>query len=100
MSRAKQMPLGTRIRWARSRKHLSHDQLAARAGTSRSHLIKIEKGMHRPGPELVARIAVATEQPVDFFKDEEDEEEADLVRDLAVVLRRLIAHEATREVQA
>lgn len=98
MSEAKKLPVGGRVRWARVRRGMSHDTLGARVGSSRSYLIRVEKGIHMPSIELRARIAIATEQPVDLFQDgdSEDEEEADLVRDLTVVLRRLIAYEAGR----
>lgn len=101
MSEAKRLPRGGRIRWARARKQLSHDQLAERVNSSRSYLIRVEKGKHTPSLDLIARIAVATEQPVDFFTREvnepEDEEEADIVRELTNAMRRLIAYETERE---
>lgn len=78
---------------------MSHDTLAEKASSSRSYLIRVEKGVHRPGPELRARIAVATDQALDFFEDREsddDDEEADLVRQLITVLRQVIAHEAEK----
>jgi transcriptional regulator with XRE-family HTH domain len=88
------LPVGGRIRWARARKNLSHDQLAAQVGSSRSYLIRVEKGIHMPSLELRARIAVATDQPADLFNSgDEDEEEAELARDLIQVLRRLVARE-------
>jgi transcriptional regulator with XRE-family HTH domain len=95
MSEAKRLPVGGRIRWARARKNLSHDALAAQVGSSRSYLIRVEKGIHMPSIELRARIAVATDQPADLFQngDSDDEEEAELVRDLVAVLRKLISHE-------
>lgn len=94
-SEAKRLPVGGRIRWARARKNLSHDALAERVHSTRSYLIRVEKGLHMPSPELRARIAVATEQSVDFFRDgeSEDEEEADLVRELVFALRRLMEHQ-------
>ena len=97
-SEAKRLPLNERIKWARNRKQMSLDSLAARVGSSRRHLIRLEKGEHTPGIELRARIAAATDQPADFFQvgDSEDEEEADLVRDLTLVLRRLISYESGR----
>jgi transcriptional regulator with XRE-family HTH domain len=96
MSEAKRLPVGGRVRWARARKNLSHDSLALQVASTRSYLIRVEKGMHMPGPELRARIAVATDQPADFFKDgesEDDEEEDELVRELVGVLRRLVSYE-------
>lgn len=96
MSEAKRLPLNERLRWARKRKGFSHDTLAAKIGSSRRHLIRLEKGeVQKPGAVLLARIAVATDQPVDFFRDgdSDDDEEAELVRELVSVLRRVIAHE-------
>jgi transcriptional regulator with XRE-family HTH domain len=97
-SQAKRLPVGQRVRWLRKRKGLSHDALAARAKTSRSYLIRIEKGIHKPSAEMRARIAVALDSSQDFLMDgDEDEEEAALVRDLMVVMRRVVAHERIKE---
>lgn len=86
-----QLPVGMKVRWARAQKGYSHDTLAAKAQTTRSHLIKIEKGLHQPGRELLSRIAGATEHGLEFFTgDEDDEEEAALARELMTVLRRLL----------
>lgn len=63
--------IAARIRQARRTAGLSHDRLGERAGTSRSHLIKLEKAWHRPGATLLIAIAQATERPVDFFLVEE-----------------------------
>jgi transcriptional regulator with XRE-family HTH domain len=93
------LPLSSRIRWARERKGISQANLAATIHTSRRHMIRIEKGEHRPGLELRARIAAATDQPLDFFMDADDgddEEDAALARELVAVVRRIMAHE-TRE---
>lgn len=40
-------------------------------GVSRQHLIKLEKARHRPGPEMLERLAIATGKPVDYFLVEE-----------------------------
>jgi transcriptional regulator with XRE-family HTH domain len=69
--------LGEKIRSARKRAGLSHDKLGAVVGTSRQHLIRLEKGWHRPSPELLARIADATGQPVESFASDDDDEDAD-----------------------
>ncbi len=55
----------------RARKPLSHDRLAERVGTSRQHLIKLEKGKHRPRAEMLVRIADATGREIDWFVDPE-----------------------------
>lgn len=94
LSSARRLPLHERIVWARKRKGISQERLAERIGTSRRHMIRIEKGLHRPGPEFRARIADATEQTPDFFSDDEDEESsmalsADEFRMLGDLMRRL-----------
>lgn len=95
MSEAKRLPINQRIKWARKRQGLSLDRLAAQVGSSRRHLIRLEKGENRPGPELRARIAVATGQPADFLMDgEDDEEEAALARELISVIRRVVQEHA------
>lgn len=59
--------LASRIRQARKDAGLSHDSLAAAAGTSRQHLIKLEKGQHRPRAGMLTEIAQATGRDVDWF---------------------------------
>lgn len=85
---ARNLPLHQRIVWARHNKGISQERLAEQIGTSRRHMIRIEKGQHRPGPRLRARIAEATDQPGEFFADEDDEE-SDPVSDLMSALRRV-----------
>ncbi len=47
---------------------LSHDVIGERmGGVSRQHLIKLEGGKHRPGPEMLTRYAAATGKPIAFF---------------------------------
>lgn len=74
-------PLGDRIVWARKRSGISQERLAEHIGTSRRHMIRIEKGQHRPGQAFLDRIAEATGQPVELFAESEaldaDDEEAD-----------------------
>jgi len=59
--------IAARIRRARRDAGLSHDKLAAATGTSRSHLIKLEKALHRPGSLLLVSISEATGKPLDYF---------------------------------
>jgi transcriptional regulator with XRE-family HTH domain len=71
--RIKNAPLAliaARIKRAR-REAMSHDRLAERVGTSRSHLIKLEKGKHRPRAEMLVKIADATGRDIDWFVDPE-----------------------------
>lgn len=91
ISEARKLTIGGRIRWARARRKLSHDDLASRIGSSRSYLIRIEKGIHTPSLEFRKRIAAATDTPEDFFSADDDDEESDPVRDLVHALRRVIA---------
>ncbi len=69
--------VGRQIRRARKHAGLSHDALAVRVGSSRQHLIKLEKGMHLPSDALLGRIAEATGKTVSYFESEEDDEESD-----------------------
>jgi transcriptional regulator with XRE-family HTH domain len=51
---------------------LSHDELKDRMGASnRQHLIKLEKGQHRPGAGMLMKIAEATGRQVEWFLDPE-----------------------------
>lgn len=59
--------IAARIRRARREEGLSLDGLAGLADTSRQHLISLEKGRHRPRPEMLGRIAQALSRPVEFF---------------------------------
>lgn len=73
--RLKDAPLrqiGSRIRSARKDAELSHDRLAEAVGTSRQHLIALEKADHRPRVEMLTRIAVATGKTPEWFLDERD----------------------------
>ena len=72
--RIKDAPLkliAARIRRARRQSELTLDRLGEIVGTSRHHLIRLEKGDHRPREEMLTRIAEATGRPVDFFLVEE-----------------------------
>lgn len=73
--------LAARIRRARRDADLSHDRVAAKAGTSRQHLINLEKGRHRPRPEMLERIADALGTPLDFFLAEEVQEPGSFLED-------------------
>lgn len=51
---------------------MTHDQLGGMiGGVSRQHLIKLEKGVHRPRAAMLMRIAEATGRPTDWFVDPE-----------------------------
>lgn len=63
---AQRAHVGDRIREAR-KGFGTHDRLAEAVGTSRQHLIKLEKGQHAPGETMLARIAEATGRDVAWF---------------------------------
>ena len=66
--------IAARIRRARRTSGLSLDRLGELAGTSRHHLIRLERGDHRPRAEMLERIAGATGKPVEYFLVEESGE--------------------------
>lgn len=74
----REQPVGARIRWARKRAGMSQDQFAERLGTSRRHVMRWEGNrVQRLSDAYVDRIADATGQPADFFRDEEERGEGD-----------------------
>ena len=86
--------VGRQIRKARKHAGLSHDRLAAAIGTSRQHLIKLEKGIHLPRPELLAAIARETGKTEAFFEgDSDDDEESDVVVALFDAVRQIVRAE-------
>lgn len=40
-------------------------------GVTRQHLIKLEKATHRPGADMLTKLAEATERDVEWFLDPE-----------------------------
>jgi DNA-binding XRE family transcriptional regulator len=66
------MTVAQRVKWARERAGLSQEALAHLVGTSRRHVIRWEKGEHKPNRAYAARIATATETTSDLFRDDED----------------------------
>jgi transcriptional regulator with XRE-family HTH domain len=49
-------------------------------GTSRRHLMRLERGENRPRQALIDRIAEVTGHDVEYFADEDDEEADPAVR--------------------
>jgi transcriptional regulator with XRE-family HTH domain len=92
--------VGRQIRKARKHSGLSHDQLGGRVGTSRQHLIKLEKGIHLPRPEMLAAIARETGKSEAFFlgDDDADDEESEAVEDLARDLQRIVTESVDERV--
>lgn len=91
--------IGKRIRLARKSAGLSHDALAARVGTSRQHLIKLEKGLHVPGDAMAAKIAEATGRSVEYLAGDgadEDDEESDPMAALMAAIRLVVRDEVRK----
>lgn len=89
--------IGLRIRQARKQAGLSHDRLGSLVGTSRQHLIKLEKGKHAPREGMLQRIAEATGKSPAFFTDgEEDDADADWSTVLDALLERRVREILTR----
>lgn len=64
--------IGARIHRQRTAEpFMSLDALAEAAGTSRQHLINLEKGRHRPRPEMLVRLAEVLGKPLEYFLVEE-----------------------------
>ncbi len=63
--------IATRIKRARKEAEHTLDSLGDAVGTSRQHLIRLERGAHRPRPEMLTKIAEATGRSADWFVDPE-----------------------------
>lgn len=63
--------IAARIRRARRQAEMTLDGLGEQVGTSRHHLIRLERGDHRPRLDMLQRIATATGKPLDYFLVEE-----------------------------
>jgi transcriptional regulator with XRE-family HTH domain len=98
--RIRGLPLGQRIKWARTSAGFSHDRLVKELGRSnRGHLIKIEKGDHRPRIDLRNAIADATGVPRDLFAEEDDEESDSAVHLAAKGLVSTLLAEVRRQAE-
>jgi transcriptional regulator with XRE-family HTH domain len=86
--------VGARIREARQAAGLTQEAFADSISTSRRHVMRLERGDHRPSRSMVDRIAEVTGRPVSFF-DKPDDGELELYNDLVLRL-----FEATRQLVA
>jgi transcriptional regulator with XRE-family HTH domain len=77
---------GARIQKARKRTGLSQEAFAPKVGTTRRHMIRLERGQHLPKGELRDRIVdvTGTEEQI---QSADDEEEPDLSMSLDTFLR-------------
>ena len=62
--------IGNRIRAARVAAGMSQEQFALAIGSSRRHLIRLERGEHRPGRPLLEQIAAVTGREIGWFDPE------------------------------
>ena len=81
--------IGERIVWARKRKGISQEGLAVMVGTSRRHMIRLEKNHHAPGPELRKQLSAVLDENPEFFTEKDDDED-DSELSLDVFLARYI----------
>jgi transcriptional regulator with XRE-family HTH domain len=96
---AQRVRVGRQIRAARLAAGLSHDALGAIVGTSRQHLIKLEKGIHAPRPEMLTRIAEATRRPASFFEGDLDAPLLDEFAALGETIADALRNEVTAAVR-
>lgn len=59
-----QRQLGMRIRYLRTRKKLSQEDLALEAGINKNYLSDLERGNRNPTVEVLNKIAQALEIPI------------------------------------
>jgi transcriptional regulator with XRE-family HTH domain len=85
--------LGSRIRAARNAVRLSQEAFATQILTSRRHVMRLERGDHKPSPPMLDRIAEVTGVSVNDLVGSDDDEESDPVADLFTALRRTIDNE-------
>jgi transcriptional regulator with XRE-family HTH domain len=86
-----------RIREARNDAGLSQKALAVEVGTSRRHIIRLERGDHRPSRSMLTRIAKATGREPSTIDPEADEEAESQVAAVLIDLLRLHVRQVVRE---
>ena len=91
---------GAALKRARHGK-ISQERLAAKVGTTRRHMIRLENGENRPSVQLRDRIADALEVPRETLPaaEEEDDEALPMRLDEALLLQAMAAaltHAANR----
>lgn len=82
--------IGERITWARKRKGLSQEALADKAGTTRRHVMRMERNKHAPRVALRERLAEVLDQKPSFFADDDEDEESDQLPSLETFLQRKV----------
>lgn len=86
--------LGSRIRDARNGVKLSQEAFADRINTSRRHVMRLERGDHKPSPPMLTRIAEVTGvSESELLNGDAEDEESDAVADLMDAIRRLVRAE-------
>jgi transcriptional regulator with XRE-family HTH domain len=92
--------IGARIRQARLEAGFSQEAFAAEIGTSRRHMIRLERGDHRPSKPMLRRIAEASGREATWIDPDADEEDRQaavaLVELLRLHVRELVRIEVER----
>lgn len=91
---------GARIKRARGLTGLSQEVFAPLIGTTRRHMIRLERGQHLPGAALRDRIveSTGTEEQIQSADDEEDESASTMTLDefMRLQVQRLMQEERDR----
>ena len=79
--------VGARIRSARLAAGFSQEAFATEVGTSRRHMIRLERGDHRPGRPMLLRIAAVTGREAKWIDPDAKEEDMQVASALLELLR-------------
>jgi transcriptional regulator with XRE-family HTH domain len=79
--------IGVRIREARVAAGFSQEAFAAEIGTSRRHIMRLERGDHRPGRPMLTRIAAVTGREAKWIDPDAKEEDMQIASALLELLR-------------
>ena len=85
--------LGMKIREARKSANLSQSQLATKIGAHFTSVSDWERGRNAPSARHLLSIAEVTGTDLSHFTEDEEDEEADAMTELADVLRRFVRAE-------
>lgn len=98
-------PLKERIRWARENprsnggERISQEKFASLIGTSRRHVMRIERGDNMPRQALISRIADATGHSEEFFSDDDEEDSSTVAGRRPTELERALDRMVQRSVR-
>lgn len=85
---------GRKIREYRKRKKLTQAELAELVNVDDKHISCIESGKSFPSPDLIERLSIALNiEPKDLFEFYHLQDEADLKKDIILMLEKLNKNE-------